>query len=69
MVLAGGLNGLITCSLTLTYKVKPLLFGATSLGMALGGLYCFGLRSIITSQFKAVASEDSEYVDKEGFKL
>ena len=69
MILAGGLNGFITCALTLTYKVKPLLLGATSLGMALGGLYCFALRSLITTQFKAVASEDSEYVDKEGFKL
>ena len=69
MILAGGLNGFITCALTLTYKVKPLLFGATTIGMALGGCYCFGLRCLIGNQFKTVASADSEYVDKEGFKL
>ena len=55
--------------MTLSYKIKPLLFGASFLGGAIGMSYCAGLRYLVQSQFNVVASEDHEYVDKEGFKL
>ena len=67
--MVGTVNGFGICAATLTYKVKPLLAGASAIGMGFGGAYCLAHRSIILKTYKSIATEDSEYVDKEGFKL